>query len=296
MTEVWAGSIVLPDMHNDTLARAILETLAYSDVFDYPLRLEEIHRYLPVRADLNAVRQALSGWQDVQAGYYHLPGRAAVVALRVEREAHSRALLPTAVRYGRWLGALPFVRMVALTGSLAVLNAPGHADLDYLLVTARDRVWTARAFALLLNRMTPHTLCPNLLLSESSLAWPVHDLYSARELMQMRPITGAVVYRRLLQANAWVQDFLPNAQNTSELPAPSRAGSLQHLFELPLRHKLGDRLERWEMNRKIARFSKQPGFGAETVFTAEVCQGNFDQHRSHTWDRFTHRVAQFEKG
>jgi hypothetical protein len=54
------------------------------------------------------------------------------------------------------------------------------------------------------------------------------------------------------------------------------------LAEWVLRGKLGDRLERWEMNRKIARFSKQEGFGEETVFNAEICQGNFDHHGKKT--------------
>ena len=32
------------------------------------------------------------------------------------------------------------------------------------------------------------------------------------------------------------------------------------------------------MNRKIARFKKQQGYGAETNFSADICQGNFDHH------------------
>jgi hypothetical protein len=58
-----------------------------------------------------------------------------------------------------------------------------------------------------------------------------------------------------------------------------------------LRGKLGDKLEAWEMNRKIARFSKQEGFGEETVFTAEICQGNFHHHRKWTKGRYEEKVS-----
>ena len=42
------------DIRADTISieKAALETLAYSDIFEYPLRIEEIHRYLSVRATL----------------------------------------------------------------------------------------------------------------------------------------------------------------------------------------------------------------------------------------------------
>jgi hypothetical protein len=44
------------------------------------------------------------------------------------------------------------------------------------------------------------------------------------------------------------------------------------------------------MNRKIARFSKQQGFGEETIFNAEMCQGNFDHHSKKTRERFDEKL------
>jgi hypothetical protein len=284
------------------LSRAVLCTVAYADIFDYPLTALEVHRYLTgVSAPLDAVNQALEGRLFMRIGdYYTLPGREEIVSIRKQREAHSRKLMRRAIHYGRILGALPYVRMVALTGSLAVLNVSNVVDFDYLLVTARGRLWTARAFALAFNRLTRlqgHTLCPNLIISENALEWPQHDLYSARELCQMVLITGKEVYSRLMQANPWVGSFLPNAfMNSGGLSSKpqERAPALQSLFERPLRGVLGDRLEAWEMNRKIARFTRQYGFGEETIFNAEVCQGNFDHHRSWTYEALEKRLAEFK--
>jgi hypothetical protein len=44
------------------------------------------------------------------------------------------------------------------------------------------------------------------------------------------------------------------------------------------------------MNRKIQRFSKQKGFGEETIFNADLCQGNFDHHGKWTREALQHRV------
>jgi hypothetical protein len=285
------------------LSRAALHTLAYADIFDYPLTALEIHRYLTgVRAPVEVVNRALE--EDrlfVRIGdYFTLPGREEIVSIRIQREARSRKLMRRAIQYGRILGALPYIRMVALTGSLAVLNVSNVVDFDYMLVTARGRLWTARAFALAFNRLTRlqgYTLCPNLIISENALEWPLHDLYSARELCQMIPIVGLDVYSRLMQANQWVFSFLPNAfmESNSLLlkNLQEQAPALQSLFEFPLRGNTGDRLETWEMNRKIARFARQYGYGEETIFNADVCQGNFDHHRSWTYEALEKRLQQY---
>jgi hypothetical protein len=280
------------------LARAILQTVAYSDIFDYPLTAREIHRYLKgVHVSLGEVVQAVEkeGIVTRTGDYFTLPGREEIVLIRMQREAHSRELMPRAIQYGRVLGTLPYIRMVALTGSLAVMNVSKDQDFDYMLVTAPGRVWTARAFALAFNRLTRlrgYTLCPNLIVSETALEWRLHDLYSAHELYQMIPITGMNVYRKLIKANEWAKKFLPNGWQTSEAPKNGETSevSILKFLELPLQGKLGDQFEKWEMNRKIARFSKQPGFGEETIFNAEVCQGNFHHHRKWTSAAFEEKL------
>lgn len=285
------------NMFNGTLERAILETLAYSDIFDYPLRLDELHRYLTFHVDIECLLQTiglLHGQVGEKDGYYFLAGREIIVEIRKHREAHSQKLFQLALRFGKIIGSLPFIRMVALTGSLAVLNSSDESDFDFMLVAAAGRVWIARAFALLLNRITRlfgYTLCPNLIISENALIWSPHDLYSARELCQMIPISGLDVYGKLMRANEWVRDFLPNA--TARHSETSKASRVrwQKFLEFPLRGKLGDRIESWEMKRKIARFTQQDGFGDETNFSAEMCQGNFDHHRDSTQRMFEERLS-----
>jgi hypothetical protein len=291
---------------SDNLSRAVLQTVAYSDIFDYPLTAHEIHRYLiGVEASLEEVARTVEDEEIFTrtGDYFTLPGREEIVNIRMNREARSRELLSQAMNYGRMLGALPYIRMVALTGSLAVMNVSGNQDFDYMLVTAPGRVWTARAFALAINRLARlcgHTLCPNLIISETALEWSVHDLYSARELCQMKLIKGKDVYVRLMKVNGWIRDFLPNAFNANSMNATNkvrnslvsgiRVERFQHLLETLLPGNLGDRFENWEMNRKIARFSKQAGFGEETIFNAEICQGNFHHHRQWTRELFEKKL------
>ena len=75
---------MLADSPNN-LSRAVLCTLAYADIFDYPLTLLEIHRYLTgVSAPVEAVNDVLEGDRFfVRIGdFFTLPGREEIVSIR----------------------------------------------------------------------------------------------------------------------------------------------------------------------------------------------------------------------
>lgn len=285
------------------LEHAILATLAYSDIFDHPLTLDELHRYLIVFASRDQISEcAISMIESAcKDGYYFLGDRPEIVDIRKRREANSRKAFDRAMFYGRILGRLPFIRMVALTGSLAMLNLSKNRDMDYMLVTRPGRVWTARAFALLLGRLARlfgDVICPNVIVSENALEWNANNLYAAREFAQMIPISGLDVFNRLRLANLWVKDILPNfdLDSGSELSKEKMQPSAsQKLIEFLLVGKLGDIFEAWEMNRKIARFKKQKGYGLETNFTADICQGNFDHHGSWAMMAYEERLGSIRK-
>jgi hypothetical protein len=280
------------------LERAVLSALAYSDIFEYPLTLEEIHRYLPARASMDEVRRTLSDLPQVgsRQGYFFLKGNQGIVDVRLERARASLPFFRWALRFGRILGSLPFVRMVGMTGSLAVMNLSKGADMDYMLVTQPARLWTARAFAVTFGRLIRlfgHRLCVNILVSGNALRWPIHDLYSARELCQMIPVTGWDVYRRLCAANPWADEILPNSQPDDHQSLQSLQRPLQWLqaiLEFPLRGGLGDRLEKWCMEFQVGYMLRR-GVSDEVNFTRDVCQANFHSHRKWADNYFRERLA-----
>ena len=283
------------------LERAILETLAYSDVFDYPLTLDEVHRFLTFLATVDVIQECMVGMKNISFanGYYFLAGRSEIVGIRKQREENSRRAFRRAMFYGRILGNLPFIRMVALTGSLAMLNLSKNRDMDYMLVAKPGRIWTARAFTLLLSRVTGlfgDVICPNVIVSENALGWKEKNLYTAHEFAQMIPISGDGVFVRLRVVNKWVEDFLPNFVMMNEAKSHSEGKIVQHVCEFFLNNKLGQFFESWEMNRKIARFQKQVGYGTETNFSADVCQGNFDHHGQWTLKAYEEKLRTLSSG
>jgi hypothetical protein len=293
------------------LEQAILRTVLYADIFSFPLTPEEIHHFLIADrpctlAEIQAALDhsvLLGRHLEQQGGFVACAGRGEILALRTERDQAASALMPAALRYGRMLAALPFVRMVGLTGALAMRNpAHSHDDIDYVLVTAPGRVWTARAFAILLvrlGRLRGVTLCPNYVLSETTLAHTPGNLYIAHEITQVLPLYGAAVYAALRAANTWVGGCMPNATAPFHvLNGRDPAGALHSVkraLETALSGVLGDRFEAWEFRRKRARFVGQmqqaPDHAAQ--IDAERVKGHFNDHGHPVLRMYVERLARF---
>ncbi len=279
----------LPPSGLRPLERAIWCTVAYGDVFDYPLTAQEIHRYLAgLWASQAEVADALARGRlfprhlGRREGYFFLPGREAIVALRQERARLARQLWPQALGYGQLMARLPFVRMVGVTGSLAMDNPGEQADIDYLIVTESERLWLARMLIIGVVHLAARrgtVLCPNYLVSERALLFPTRNIYTAHELAQMVPLSGPAVYRRIRAVNAWCQRFLPNAQGPPrDFTGPAARGLAQRLAEAPLRTPLGAWLDRWEMGRKVAKLQREHPGASEASFSVDWCKGHFTGH------------------
>jgi hypothetical protein len=286
---------------------AILHTLLYADIFDYPLTPAEIHHFLiDAATSREAVDHALenSTWLRarvaIHGGYVTLPGRQALATLRDERRRSSERLWAAARRWGAVLGCLPFVRMVAVTGALAVDNAPPGDDIDFLIVTAPGRVWLARGLAVMAvraARMFGAGLCPNYVLAETALEQQRRDLFIAHDLAQMVPLVGCRVYGQMRAANAWASQYLPQAtaplRDEPEQALPGWGRSLQRWGEALLGGGLGDGLERWEQTRKLRKFAPAAGqAGSAAELDANHVKGHFDDNGHPILRKFRERVAE----
>jgi hypothetical protein len=293
----------------DALERAILHTLLYSDLFDYPLTPAEVAHYLIGRpGTLDEVHACLarSSWLADRAievnGYLALRGREALIARRLDRAASSDWLWRRMQRFVRVLRALPFVRMIAVTGALAMKNSGADDDIDVLIVTAPDRVWLTRALAIALvyaGKLCGDTLCPNYVISERALVLDRHTLFVAHEFAQMVPVYGLAVYDRMCAQNPWIQRVLPNASQpfwSQPEEAPGLIGrGLKSVLEKLLSGQLGTALENWEMRRKIRKF--QPRLGqpdGDALLDRDHVKGHFEDYGGPVMRLYTERLGQVE--
>jgi hypothetical protein len=280
---------------------SVFHTLAYADVFDYPLTAPEVYRYLTsTKATFEEVTRVLSDKSLFSQGdeYFTLRGREAIVETRKRRAQIAAHLWNKSARYGRIIASVPFVRMVAITGSLAMNNTDEGNDVDYMIVTAPDHLWTCRALVLLIARIAQLEgirLCPNYLVTTNALELKERSLYVAHELAQMIPLSGMEIYGEIRRQNDWIEGYLPHA---SGAPEPPRGVELvrghsgtQRVLEILFRLPLGRWLEKWEMNRKIRRLTREQSHSFESYFSADVCKGHIDKHGENVVTALAVRVA-----
>lgn len=187
---------------------ALIATLAYGDIFDYQLTRQELIRwflYYSVRAkdlpngiELHVNNQKVP-WQ---------PGKWAI-----------------ARKASLWLAIIPTIRLVGVTGGLAMNNAGRDDDIDLFFIVANGTMWVSRMLVTILmdilwlrrhpkDQRVANKVCLNMFMTEGAmkLAKPDHDCFTAHEVLQMQPLfVREDTYKSFLRANQWVKTFLPNA-------------------------------------------------------------------------------------
>ena len=211
------------------VSKAVLRTLAYADIFDYPLTEKEIFRFLIINYQLSIInfRKELSQPSvkiAEQDDFYFLAGREKIVATRRKREQWSREKMKIVQRVAGWLKLIPTIKMVAVTGALAMNNADKNDDIDLLIVTAKNRLWLTRLLTVFLTEIVAHRrrpgdkvvadkICLNMFLDEDFLTVPKkeRDLFAGHEVCQLKPLWDKdYCYQKFVVANLWVKKFLAN--------------------------------------------------------------------------------------
>lgn len=215
------------------LRDAVAATLTYFDLFDYPLTLQELRRYLyrypnkvttaaPTTTDL--LRTLEDPAFGCVSGFYFLDGRDEVVMIRQKRFRMAERKYRRALSFARIARFLPSIRLIAVCNSLAISNAGSESDIDMFIVVRPNSVWTTRLLVAgtlsvfgLRPTDTRHAdmFCVSFYVSEtnmdlSSIALPDGDTYLRYWIASLIPIydTGDMM-RSLMESNKELLRDLP---------------------------------------------------------------------------------------
>ena len=171
---------VHPRVQERACDKAIKKTLTYSAVFKYPMSFNQLATFL-------ITRQSFEYSVFVKALHRLLKKRHIRVAKRRfyvgsykpvswgTRAKDTKIILAKNLWAIKLLGTIPWIKMIAITGSVAAHNAERGDDIDLFIITQGNRLWLTRGFTTLLltivgkyavGKNNKEKLCCNIFIDE----------------------------------------------------------------------------------------------------------------------------------
>ena len=254
--------------------RDILAALCYFDIFDYPITQLEISHFIRNSYRLDEIAAGLHSltveqWIYKFGDLYTLQNDYDVITRRKKGNVKSRQMLVTAKKVASILSSFPFVKGVAVSGSLSKNFADEDSDIDFFIITEKNKLWLARTILMAFRRLTvlfrkQHWLCLNYFIDETLLEIEEKNIYTAIELATLLPFRGINTFHKFFRENQWTQLYLPNHVLRVSYVEESKNPVLKQFFEFLFRNRLGNLVDSIFMRWTSFRFNKRIKNGIET--------------------------------
>lgn len=219
-------------MQINKYADALINTLLYSDIFNFPLNKDELWYFLKnsqkiSKSNFQKVLQFLPDEIMKVGDYYCLKNRSKIVALRIKQEKINNTKFLLAKKIAFILSKIPTIKFIGLSGSLANKNAKKSDDIDFFIITKSNTMWVTRLFCLLtleilgkrrkrISDNWTNKICLNMFMEERSIYFSSnrHDIYTAHEIAQLKPLFDKEdTYKKFMMTNGWIKLYMPNVMN-----------------------------------------------------------------------------------
>ena len=245
----------------DLMIKKSLVVTIYNDQFPITNKIRNF-QYANPELNKNLILDIRNYSQDNYIRYT-LPEYSNKVKSQKSKVKLSQEKIRKIERYVKLLSLFPQIKLVGLSGTVAMMDAEEDDDIDLFIITAGKRLFTGRFIALTLaqffnlrrKRITDHQLrikaknkvCLNLFFDESDMLIPKRKRteYVAHEVLQMKPVVvRGDVYDRFLKANGWVFDIFPNSKLKIKIQKSKLQFKIQNFkFLFVILHLLADGIE-----------------------------------------------------
>jgi len=172
------------------LEEAIVWTIAFFDLFSYPLTVFEIWKYLDVNAELSEILEVLDGMTEKSPlpsllrgqkipptpfaergqeifpvsfaergqieeknGFYFLAGRGEIIKERMARYNYTDKKFRRAVWVAKIFKFVPWIKMIAIGNIIGAHNLKKESDIDFFIITEANRIWLTRFFCVSITKI-----------------------------------------------------------------------------------------------------------------------------------------------
>jgi len=232
------------------IAQNILKTLGYFDLFQYPLTREEIYLFNSAKVSNNEIenelKTLLSNKNVFEIGeFYSLQNNNLLAERRRNGNLLATEHLKTAHRVARFLSKFPYVKAIAVSGSLSKNFATDKTDIDFFIITAANRLWIARTCMHLYKKLTflrgrQNWFCMNYYVDEEAMEIAEKNIFTAIEIATLLPMYGKECMEEFMQKNKWKTSFFPLKHFNNTASPGARRGLFGKFIERMFAGRFGD--------------------------------------------------------
>jgi hypothetical protein len=245
----------------------ILQTLAYFDVFNYPLTNEEVRRFLPEKCNQLVVNEIL--YQLIKEdiiyklnNFYSLQNQPQLAEIRLAGNKRAIKLLKIARLAAKILSWFPFVQSIAVSGSLSKNFADEKADIDFFIITSANRLWIARTFMHVFKKLTflagkQNWFCMNYYIDEMKMEIAEKNIFTAMEIVTLMPMQGINCFKKFIEANSWTHNYFREQIITNEKNGEIKKVVFRKCLEKIFNSSLGISIEKRLMRVTDERWKKK---------------------------------------
>ena len=223
-----------------------METIAFFDLFSYPLTGFEVWKYLGAKCELSDVLEILEditkkpplvpplqggqvekrGQIESKNGFYFLAGREEIIKERMARYNYIDRKFKRAVLLSKIFKLIPWIKMIAVGNIIGTHNLKKESDIDLFIITEENRVWLTRFFCILITKILglrpkpenmQDKICLSFFISEDAMNLEKFMLTREKDIYFIYWLAGLVpvydkdgIYNKFIGANGWLKNYLPN--------------------------------------------------------------------------------------
>jgi hypothetical protein len=250
---------------------AILKTLIYFDIFEYPLSERDIKYFLECCVSEEIFASALLQLSldkiIFRVGeFYSLQNNRQRAEERMQGNLRAQPLLAKAAGIGAFLYKFPYVRAVAVSGSLSKNYADKKADIDFFIITKANRLWIARTILHLFKKLTflvgkENFFCMNYFVDEEALVIPEKNIYTAVEIVTLFPLAGTFTLNKFFEKNQWTKKWLPNYDQKRNLKTAGKGSGFKKFTEWFFDGRTGKKLDEFLYKWTTRRWQRKERLG-----------------------------------
>jgi hypothetical protein len=293
-------------MDYSAVKKDILAALTYFNLFNYPLKKGEIFIFLGQCDDMDVFEEALDSLIRecviFRIGHFYSTGDNHALANRRilgnERAVH---LLKKAERAALIISYFPFVKGVAVSGSLSKNFADEHADVDFFIITDANRLWIARTCLHMMKKLAflvrkQDLFCMNYFVDECDMVIQEKNIYTAVEVSTVLPLQGSAVFEQFFRENNWIRKYFPNKYLNFSRVNEMKGSRIKKFIQWIFRGHSGDVVDNFLMNLTAKRWGTKTAEGKRNSKGMILSMGIGKHYSKPNPENFQKRVLQrYEK-